>query len=277
MWAGERVERWVRRAAALESQLSPVADLLFAAAALAAGERVLDVGCGTGPTTRRAASLVGSSGAVTGLDISTEMLELAATTETTAGAAAIEWLCADAVDWSAPSPLFDAVVSRFGVMFFSDPVKAFANLAAATTPGGRLAMTTWARRDDSAMFAVPLHAALAAIGLDDSGLSDVADAFSLHDAETIGAVLAPAGWTDIKIARHVVPLLIEGGVSPDDAAVASLDVGPTRRVTTGIDEATRRRVVDAIATALRDHVGPDGNVVLDGTVVVTTARRRRIS
>jgi ubiquinone/menaquinone biosynthesis C-methylase UbiE len=96
-WADDRVARWIQRAAGLEPQLAPVADVLFEAAALRLGERVLDVGCGTGPTTWRAAREVGPTGRVVGLDISAEMLAVAANRPAPEGAAAVDWVAADVV------------------------------------------------------------------------------------------------------------------------------------------------------------------------------------
>lgn len=272
-WSGERVARWVRQAAALEAQLTPVADELFAAARLAPGEVVLDVGCGTGPTTRRAASIVGSGGAVTGLDIAPEMLAAAAEAPVAEGAAPIRWLRADAVDWTPPEATADVVLSRFGVMFFSDPARAFANLAAATRPGGRLAIATWARRDESDLFAVPLRAAMAALGRDPAELPDDAGPYSLHDLATLEAALAPGGWRDIRPETHRLDLPYGGALTPAGAAAASLDVGPTRLVAADLDDADRARVVEAIATALADHVDGHGHVVLGGTVLITTATK----
>ncbi len=148
--------RWQARVGGLK----PVADVLFAAANLRTGERVLDVGCGTGVTTHWAAREVGPSGRVVGLDISADMLAAAAAEPARDGAAPVEWVTADAVTWPPTPDAFDVVLSRFGVMFFSDPTAAFTRLATATRSGGRLAMTVWARRDDSDLFAVPLRAAL---------------------------------------------------------------------------------------------------------------------
>ena len=97
-WEGERVARWIRQSEGLERQLEPVSDVLFAAARLQPGERVLDVGCGTGPTTRRAAAAVGPDGAVTGLDVAAPMLAHAASLPVPPGSAPIEWVETDATD-----------------------------------------------------------------------------------------------------------------------------------------------------------------------------------
>src|SRR5204862_3185844 len=120
--------------------------------------------CGTGATTLEAARAVGPTGRVRGLDVSGEMLAAAAAAaaaqDGTGAIAPVDWVEADAVKWVPDGPPYDAVISRFGVMFFSDPVAAFSNLAEATGVGGRLAFAAWQRRDDSALFSVPLYAAL---------------------------------------------------------------------------------------------------------------------
>jgi ubiquinone/menaquinone biosynthesis C-methylase UbiE len=272
-WAGDRVARWIDQAASLEAQLAPVADELLAAAQLAPGEWVLDVGCGTGPTTRRAASIIGAAGAVTGLDIAAPMLEAARQAPLAGGSAPIEWLVGDAVEWEPPRPAYDVVLSRFGVMFFSDPVRAFTNLAAATEPGGRLAIATWAKRDESDFFAVPLRATLAALGRDAGELPDDEGPFSLHGPEVIAATLEPAGWTEVRSEVRRLTLAYGGHVAPAVAAPTALDSGPTRVVTVDIDDEAKARVVEAVAEAMGRHVDGQGHVALDATVLITTARR----
>ena len=107
-----------------------------------------------------------------------------------------------------------------------------------------------------------------------SELPDDQGPFSLHDAAALEAALAPGGWADIRPEVHRLALPFAGHLSPAEAAVVSLDFGPTRLVTADLDEATRAAVADAIAGAFADHVDGHGHVVLGGTILVTTAARR---
>ena len=268
VWDSERVAAWLRRAEGLERQLAPVSSVLFAAADLQPGERVLDVGCGTGPTTRDAAAAVGPTGRVTGIDLSADMIDAARA----ASPAWIDWIVADVAAWEPPPGAWDVVLSRFGIMFFDDPTAAFAALARATAPGGRLAMATWSQRTASPLFEVPLRAALTVIDDAPPPPPDQGP-FSLHDADALAALLESAGWSAPATVAHDLDLVVEGGSTIDDAARGFLDVGPTRIVTEGHDDATRAEVVAAIASALRQHVDADGRVVLGGRVLVTTASR----
>lgn len=273
-WKGDHAAGWIRQAAALDRQLAPVSEVLFTAASLAPGEAVLDVGCGTGPTTRQAALAVGANGRVAGLDIAGEMLAVAAATAADDGAAPIEWIEADAVDWDPPTARpYDVVLSRFGVMFFSDPPAAFGALALASRPGGRLAIATWARRDESELFAVPLRAALDVLDRDDTELPDGEGPYSLHDPAGLAALLEGVGWGQVRTEVHRLPFLFVGGMGPLAAADAALDFGPTRVLTAELDDESRSRVVAAIAEAFEGRLDGAGQVTLGGTVLLTTASR----
>lgn len=280
-WAGERVQRWLRLADALDRQLSPVNDVLFPAAALAPGERVLDVGCGEGRTTRRAAAQVGPSGSVVGLDVSDEMLVRASQVPAPDGAATIDWIAADVSAGSSawqPDPPFDAVISTFGVMFFDDPSTAFATLAEATRPGGRLAAAVWCARDESELFGLPLAVATEVLdrhGRDYEPLAGDEGAFSIHSASIAESLLGGAGWADVGYAVHRLPMQLAGGLAPAEAATASLDFGPIRYRVEGQPEELRDEMVAALTEIYEDRVDGDGYVVVTGTVGVITATRPR--
>jgi SAM-dependent methyltransferase len=272
-WSGERAARWLRLAAGLERQMAPVSDVLFAAAALRPGERVLDVGCGTGPTTRQAAAAVGPDGHVTGIDVSSELLDAAAA----ATDAPVEWVLADVVTWSPPPGAYDVVLSRFGVMFFDEPPAAFAHLAEAARPGGRLVLAVWGPRSASSLFAVPLQVVLDVLadrGIPEpDGLSPYGGPFSLSDPASTTQLLEDAGWQDVRIAEHLVPLSFGGGLDPAAAAEEAAGFGPARIATEALDEEGRAAAVAAMTSALADHVDAQGHVVLEGFVHVVTARR----
>ena len=275
-WPGDRAARWVAVADRLEGQLAPVTDLLFAAAELAPGESVLDVGCGTGPTTRQAARLVGPAGSVTGVDISPEMLDAARRRTTADGASApIEWVEHDVVAWDAGEARFDVVISRFGVMFFADPHAAFVRLARATVGDGRLRAAVWAHRPHIPLFDLPLTIALqelrrAGVTVDAPPPDD--GPYSLGDAAHVEHVLAGAGWSDVGWQPHEMRFRVGGGAGPVDAATTSLEFGPARIVLEGVDERVRRSAADALAAAFEQHL-EDGEVVLGGRLAIISARR----
>lgn len=271
-WTGDRVTRWLDRAEGLARQLEPVSAVLFAAAALKPGEAVLDVGCGTGPTTRRAAAEVGPAGRVTGLDVSPEMLAAAALAP---GCAGITWCEADVVTWQ-PETNWDVVLSRFGVMFFSDPRAAFAALAAATRPGGRLCCAVWSRRDESELFRLPLHAAARALRFADHDVVLPADdegPFSLCQDAHVRELLRAAGWSGAAVAEHNLMLPFAGGLAVPDAAVAALDFGPVRDLTAELTDDDREQVLAAIRDAFAAHVDPAGHVYVQASVRMLTAER----
>ena len=138
-WSGVGGERWLANEAALERQLDHVTDELLAAAAPQMGERVLEVGCGTGGLALRLAEAVGPAGRVLAVDISEPLLGRAR-----ARAPGVEFRLADAQSAGLPEAAHDVAVSRFGVMFFDDPAAAFGNVRRSLRPGGRLCFVCWA-------------------------------------------------------------------------------------------------------------------------------------
>lgn len=278
-WVGERVTRWLGRAAALDRQFAQVTDRLFTAAAIRPGEAVLDVGCGSGPTTLAAAAASGAGGQVRGLDVSAEMLTAAAAQPVPLGSAPIRWICTDVVGWQPPqarAEQADVVISRFGVMFFLDPPAATVRLARATRPGGRLAFAVWGRRDESALFEVPYAVAqrvCATRGHVVEPLPVDRGPFSWHDPAAVQRLLAGAGWHDVTVEKQVLALPFGGGVGPGEAAAAALDFGPTRTLLIDADEATTAATRSALEETFADHLDAAGHVELDAAVRIVTARR----
>ncbi|WP_419913722.1 class I SAM-dependent methyltransferase [Hoeflea sp.] len=147
----EMARPWLEAAPDLEVSFRDVFELLFAAARLEAGEKVLDVGCGTGPTLLAASEAVGGTGRVLGVDVAPPLVARAA--ERVPGN--VDLVVADAGSHAYESEAFDAVIANFGIMFFEDNAVAFRNLRKAVRRGGRLAATVWATPDVNPWFSMP--------------------------------------------------------------------------------------------------------------------------
>ena len=143
-WNAETGQAWVELQEPLDTTFNTITQRLYTLLAAAPGERVLDVGCGSGTTTMALARSVGASGTVIGLDISRPLLARAEARTHEAGLHTIRYMLADAQTHGFARDSFDVVASRFGVMFFADPVAAFANLRSGMRAGGRLACACWA-------------------------------------------------------------------------------------------------------------------------------------
>jgi ubiquinone/menaquinone biosynthesis C-methylase UbiE len=273
-WTADRATRWIAISEALEAQLAPVSDVLFEAAALRPGERVLDVGCGTGPTTHTAAGLVGPDGSVVGADVSTEMIDAASARPLPAGAAPIEGVVADLQTWALDRAPFDVVMSRFGVMFFADPGAAFANLRALAAPGARLCVAVWGERPASPVFDVVFTTVMGELRARGVEPQDVPAAdwgpFSLGDAPRAVAMVERAGWRDVAWTPHTVHIPVGGGMAPAEAAPILMQIGPQRMALLDVDESIVADVQTVLEEVLAGHVADAGQVVLDGSIGIVT-------
>lgn len=266
-WAGETSKRWAVHAEQIEAMLAPVDDILLPAASLQAGERTLDIGCGRGVTTRAAAAAVGRTGQVTGLDISPTLIAEAELIGPADDSAPLAWIAADAATHGFSADGFDVAISRFGVMFFDDPVTAFANLGGAVRSGGRLVAAVWQRQDSSDFQSLSINTAVrvaAEHGVavrpepPDSGPFAYG---SLHHTEPI---LQAAGWVDVTVEPFELPLYVGGpGTTPEQAVTMGRQVGPLGVLMRDLPA----EVADAVATAVAEEM----QVRWDGVGVPLTA------
>ena len=157
-WNSETGHNWVTHDALMEAMLQPLGETVIESLAPQPGEHVLDIGCGCGHTSLSLAQRVSSEGSVTGIDISTPMLAVA--THLAAEHSSIQFTEADAQTHAFEPERYDVVFSRFGVMFFEDPVAAFANIRSALRTSGRLAFCCWQPRAVNPFMTVPARAAL---------------------------------------------------------------------------------------------------------------------
>jgi SAM-dependent methyltransferase len=216
-WNGPEGASWADHSSRRPADGDLVAPLLDAAD-LRPGIRVLDVGCGTGDLTRRAADHVGP-GAATGIDLSTAMVEQARK----ASREGVRYVVGDAQVHAFEAGSFDRVLSHFGIMFFADPVAAFANLARALAPGGRLLFVCPQTMERCDWYRVPLGALL---GREPSSADAPSVMFSLANPHVIRSTLTAAGLDDVRITPIDASLWF--GFTPAQAAEAFLGSGPVR-------------------------------------------------
>ncbi len=275
-WNGDVGRRWVDSQARLDQAFRPFTAALIERAAPGLGERVVDIGCGCGDLSLALAGRLGAEGRILAVDVSQPMLDRARLrTGTHAdGQAAIEWQNADAAALPFASGGFDLLVSRFGVMFFGDPVEAFRNLRRALRPGGRLAMVCWRAMPDNPWVAAPRAAMLQVLPAPAAMPPNAPGPFAFADAARVGALLAHAGFAEIASVAVDAPLEV-GEAGAGDAALEAavrfaVEVGPASAMLRDVDEDTRRRAVGAVREALRERAG-SGRPLLDAACWIYTA------
>lgn len=273
MWNGDDTAAWTTHPDRYDVMLGPFGDAVLDAAALAPGERVLDVGCGAGALCLAAGRAVGDGGAVVGADISRPLLALAAQRAADGGAENVTILEADVQTAILEAAAYDVVISRFGVMFFDDPFAAFRNLRSAVRPGGRLAFACWRALPENEWALVPVMAALPHLGAPDIPAPGAPGPFAFGEADQIVDVLTNAGWADVRTEEFRTALQV-GGAATAEEAVAFYREDAFGKVLFGRgDDAARAAALEALRTSLNEHVTDSGVRLGAATWIVTAAAR----
>ena len=266
---------WVRHADEIDAHARPYGQAGIEALAPVAGERLVDIGCGCAATTLELARRVTPSGSVTGVDVSAPMLDLARQRAAAAGLRHVDFVHADAgtapLAELAGGPV-DGAFSRFGVMFFPDPVPAFANVAAALRPGGRLAVVVWQPVQENPWMSVPTLASVGPLGATwvPAG-PDEPGPFSLADPDRVRSILDGAGFVDVALDPFTSAAVFRAGAADEDVAQL-LQIGPMRGAWDEAGEGARAAAVAAVREACEPY--RDGDAYrLPGAVWVVTARR----
>ncbi|MBI2962737.1 MAG: methyltransferase domain-containing protein [Deltaproteobacteria bacterium] len=270
-WNEVTAPTWLAFQEMIDRQIGPLGRAAMERAAVRSGERVIDVGCGCGDTTLELGRRVGPGGSVLGIDLSAPMLERAAERAAREGMSAVRFCNADVQTHEFSSADFDLAYSRFGVMFFSDPVRAFGSLRRALRPGGRLSFVCWQEMARNPWVAVPLAAAATVIPLPPRPSPDAPGPFSFADPERVRRILDGAGFAAIALEPHEQPLAIADG-DLDRAVELALALGPTSAALREAGAAAAPRVAAAVREALARSCGEHG-VRLGSAVWLVGARR----
>ena len=268
--SGDDAGHWVTKQVRYDGMLAAFGDMVLERAELASGEAVLDIGCGCGSTTLAAAAAV-AQGAVIGADLSAPMLARAREDAAAAGLTNATFVEADVQVYPFAASSFDAVISRFGVMFFNDPVAAFVNMRSATKAGGRLSFVCWQPLIANQWLVVPGAALAEHVPFPDMGPPGAPGMFGLADPDRVREVLAASGWSSVEVEPVEAPIPV-GGQGTIDDAVDFLRTGSLgRTMLAGVDDETVARAEASVRTALAPFATDDG-VYLGAAVWVVRAR-----
>ena len=249
-WNDEAGQRWVSMQEQLDEELEPIGRVAMERLGVHAGSRVLDIGCGCGATSFELARRGGPASKVVGVDISGPMLARARQRLAAEGLSNVELVLADAQ--VAPLPESDLAFSRFGVMFFEDPVAAFANVRRALSPSGRLGFVCWRSVDENPLMYVGARAAAKHIEMPAPPPEGAPGPFSFADGERPRRALEEAGFSAVDVASVDVPVQL--GLDLDAAASFFLKIGPAAAaLRTAPDPAA---AAAPIATTVREMLRP---------------------
>lgn len=266
LWNGESGARWTAFQERIDRLFAPLDEVALRRAAPMPDESVLEVGCGCGGSTLALARAVGERGSVLGIDLSRPMLQRAR--ERTAGMGNVTLRQGDAGTYVFPDPV-SLIYSRFGVMFFDQPLQAFTNLRNTLGLGGRLSFLCWRAIELNPWHALPLRTAARLAPLPEPAAPGQPGPFSLASEERIHTLLTGAGFEDVQIHAH--SRLLELGDLESALDLVTRAVGPLSRVMDLLDAHARNAVRAAVREALRPHLVGD-EVSLAASIWIVHAR-----
>ena len=250
LWNAQTADYWVRHKSALDTLLQPLTDLLLEAADLSGSEQVADIGCGTGATALQIASALNDGGHVIGIDISRNLIHSAVRGAQEAGIKNVSFIEADAARFAFDKAQ-DLLISRCGVMFFGDLIKAFSHLRKGLQPDGRLLLAVWCAPDENEWYQFPMRCVEAFSETRGFPDYDAPGAFTLAKEARVQDILNTAGFTEIKLTSHQPTLFVGGTVV--EAAELFMAMNSIRTLLHQADETLEERVLQHMLEGLRDY------------------------
>ncbi len=271
-WNETAGEKWVDYQKAIDAHARPFGLLAMDRASILSGERVLDVGCGCGDTTFELARRVGKTGELTGIDLSSIMLARARESAGDLGLTHVRFINADEQTYAFQPQSVDLFYSRFGIMFFTDPQKAFENLFRALRLGGRFAFVCWQEFKKNLWALVPTEAVAKHIDIPPS-IPDAPGPFAFANAERLGGVLSKVGFHQIEFAESIKDVPLGAGGDLDAAVDFLYQMGPAAAAIRQAGQPEKRGVLlDALREAVAPYQTPQGVHMQAAAWIVTGCR-----
>ena len=272
-WDGVEGAHWAAHADRYDASLAEYNTHLQAGARITPHELVIDVGCGNGTTTLDAARAA-YEGGVVGIDLSASMLATGRAAAAAAGVTNVEFVHGDAQVYPFEDGTFDVAISRFGVMFFDDPVAAFANIARSLTANGRMALMAWKPLGDNEWFS-EIGRALAVGRVQQERPVGTPSPFGLADPNFVRGVLTAAGFTDVTF--DTVDATYYAGSDPDDAFDYVRGLGFTRFQLRDLDPAEQDQALRALRATIDAHAGARGVTFASSSWLISARQRAGLS
>ena len=266
-WSDIKGDLWVTLQPRIDMMLAAFGNKALDTLDPQSGERILEIGCGTGTTTLALGERVGVSGEILAADLSQPMINKAIERADLGAQHPITFVEVDAQVHNFPTAMFDAVYSRFGVMFFDDPVAAFRNIRKAVRPGGRMVYVCWADRKANPWIRIPAGAAKAFLDLPAPPPDNAPGQFSMENEARVQQILRDAGWSDISLERFTVDGSI--GSNTADAAGFITKMGPMSEPFALADPDTQNKTLKVIEEALTPYSNDSGVTLGFSTWIVS--------
>ncbi len=249
LWNGPSGRTWVEMQELLDGMFKPLEDLLAEAVSAGAGRQVLDVGCGTGSTTLAIARRLGTQGRCTGIDISEPMIDAARARAEREGSPA-GFIRANAQDHAFAPASFDMLVSRFGIMFFDDPVRAFANMRRAAKDGAEMRFIAWRSPSETPFMTTAERAAAPLLPNLPARKPDAPGQFAFADPNRVHRILEESGWAGIDLR----PLDVACTLPEKELVRYFTRLGPVGLMLQEADGGTRTQVIETVRAAFEPYV-----------------------
>ena len=250
LWNEGSGRTWVELQNVLDDTLAPFEKLLIEEAFPGEGGRVLDIGCGAGATTLAMARRLGPNGLCLGVDISEPLTAAAKARAASERVSSAAFVQADAQTHEFEPNGFDSVISRLGVMFFDDPVAAFANIKRAARPRAKLRFVAWRGPADNPFMTAASKAAGPLLPNISTPDPHAPGRFAFADADRVRHILEASGWKDVDVRAVDLP----GNIAEKDLLPYATKLGPVGIALRDVDESTRARVTTVVRKAFEPYI-----------------------